>query len=185
MIQVAKLELVRARPDLPFSFLVDGVPLLERFPLQDFDDAAEGDSFDEKLAGVFQKGFYTTRLGCGSIDWQTNALRQLLLIDPPELPTERRRLVTCHLCDCCHIACRVNAENGFVVWKDFIRGTATGQNAIESWLDGRWQRIECPPIASPAKIVNMHSDPIYFDERQYRELFNPLLKDLSSQATHG
>lgn len=178
MIQVSKLELARARPDGPFSFLVDGVPLLERFPLQDFDDAAEGQSSDEKLARVFQKGFYTTRLGCGSIDWQTKALRQLLLIDPPELPAERRRLVTCHLCDCCHIACCINAENGIIVWKDFIRGTATGQNAIESWIDGAWQRIECPPITSPAKVSKMHSEPMCFDESQYRALLDPMLKEL-------
>lgn len=179
MIKALKLELTKVNMGSSFrsDFLVDGDALIERFPLRDFDDAAEDQPFDEEWALLHQR-LFASRLGWGSADWQSRALRQLLLHDPAELPCGRRRLYTCPLCDCFHLACRVLLRDEFYVWEDFIRGSPTGANAMEGWKNGQWERVEFPPIASPAKEFKLHAAPMHFDRQDYESLFEPLLAKL-------
>lgn len=184
MIKALKLELAKVNMGSAFrlDFIVDGVALIEKFPLRDFDDTPEGQPFDEKWAILYRQGLFATRLGWGSADWQSRALRQLLLLDPPELLCGRRRLYTCPLCDCGHLACRIRLQDEFYVWEDFIRGSPTGDNAMEGWKNGRWERVEFPPIAAPAKEFKLHADPMHFDQQDYESLFEPLLAKLQPRT---
>lgn len=158
------------------DFIVDGVSLLDKFPLKQILDFEAGE-----VPGLEAKHIYASRLGCGSRDWQLGALKQLLLEAEPELPDGRRRLYICGgNCECEHIACHIESDGGLIVWRDFQRGSPVNSGA-ESFQGGEWTRIEYAPRTS-ATGFNLSAGPFWFDEREYHQLFELLLLKLDPPA---
>jgi hypothetical protein len=180
----SKLDL---RPKIPgarlFEFVVDGVPLLDRFPLLDFVRPKDRTSAGEtEERGNIAKLLFASRLYRGSKGWQLRALDQLLLRAPPELPDGRRRLYMCGGdCECEHVACFIENRDGLFIWRDFQRGTPEHQGA-ETFQDGKWQWVDFGP--SEADGFDLTGGPFCFEESEYRNLFQPLWDKLTNSASN-
>jgi hypothetical protein len=183
---ISTLELLPRREGSPrLDFVLDGVSLLERFQAIDFVAAEDrtSPSADEEWGKTVRKHIYASRLGSGSPGWQLRALDQLLRRAPPELPDGRRRLYVCGGdCECAHVACFIENREGLFIWKDFQRGSPPHSGA-ESFQGGRWKWVDFGSGPGPTGF-DLTGGPFYFDETEYRRLFQPLCDKLANPISN-
>jgi hypothetical protein len=175
MEQISQLRLGEAKRGV--QYLINDVSATDLLSMDDFAryhcDAGFDLEFAKKFAPVHKNSF-ASRIGLGPVEWQLDGLKQLLLMAPPELPDGRRRVYTCPLCTCEHIACVIECSAGTIVWRDFACGSVVEQYAF-GWENGEWKRVDFEHNALP-KSFCVGGGPFFFDEKQYRSVFEDTLK---------
>jgi hypothetical protein len=178
---VSRIELRRmTRRSFQWDFIIDEKSLLETFPLIEFLSAEDraNPKENEEIANVLRLTM-ASRLGNGSPEWQVRALDQLLLRGPPELPDGKRRLYICGgNCECEHIACLIERQDGLFIWRDFVLGSPVDSQA-ETFRDNAWQRVDFYPSANP-KSSPLTAGPFCFEESAYKAVFEPLYEKIAS-----
>lgn len=174
--QISKLRLGKATHGI--HYLINDVSIIDLLSTEDFAnyacEAGDDPEFAKEFA-LFHKKTFASRVGFGPFEWQLDGLKQLLLMALPELPDGRRRIYTCPLCTCDHIACVIESVRSRIVWRDFATGSGAEQFAFH-WEDGEWKKVDFGNDAVP-KSFNIHGGPFYFNEKQYRSVFEGMLKN--------